>query len=491
MREIQEDASGAKLQRQGLDEIRDLARDGLIDVLLVSDTDRLTRDLGHLMLLVDEMERARVELKFTNAPHDNTPEGMMLVQMRGMFAQYERLKIRERTRRGKEKRIKEGAIFVSKQAAFGYKYIVGKGKLEVVEAEAYWLRRMFEWASEGLSLRKIAQKLHEAAVPTKTGAATWSPAVIRNILINELYTGVWHYGRRSAIEPLTPSKTGKRAIPKDRREANPREAWLSAPAPALVTREVFDAVQPQLQRNKLLSPRNSKYPYLLKGILICGTCGYRMYGHNKINGAHNRLAYECAGRSRVFPAGRTRWECNQITVTAAHLETLVWDEVVRQICHPTLLVDAIKKNAASHNRLMEKDYANIHILTETEKATKSAINELLDLYQSDIIDKDTLKERMATLRQRLESISSAKAQAEARLSETSYNEPLKALQSLTTQEKEALAQLSFDDKRAFLLRFNIQVSLKHTEVTITGLIEPATLILKTRYKYKPITKPTV
>ena len=91
-----DDVSGAQLGRPGLDNIRDMAERGDFQALVVFDPDRLSRNLEHLMLLIEEFDRNKVELVFVNAPHENTPEGMMLLQIRGMFAQYERTKTRER-----------------------------------------------------------------------------------------------------------------------------------------------------------------------------------------------------------------------------------------------------------------------------------------------------------------------------------------------------------------------------------------------------------
>lgn len=482
---VQEDASGAKLHRKGLDEIRDLAQSGSIEVVVVHDPDRLTRDLGHLMLLVDEFERARVELIFVNAPRENTPEGMMLLQMRGMFAQYERLKIEERTRRGKERKIREGNIYMSGSCAYGYTYLVGQGKLEVLEHEAHWVRRMFQWAAEGVSLRAIATRLHEHGVLTKKGGLHWYPTTLAKVLKNELYAGVWHYGKRRSVEPRR-AVTGARAIPKETRDRRPKEEWLSVPAPAIVPRALFDRVQPQLERNKLMSPRNSQHPYLLKGLIVCSRCGYRMFGHYKVNGRWQRLNYECAGRHRMYPQ-KMEVQCDQPNLTAADVEALVWGEVVRQICDTNIL----RKSLANRHKTLAaerlKDEAELQVLATVERGIEADKNKFLDLYQSDIIDRETLHERMQALRHRQEAVNASQALLRARMAQENHADDwrLAFVQSLSLAQIKALPLLGFEEKRAFLLALDVRVDMDGHEVTISGLIEKVTLTLPTRYKPRP------
>jgi site-specific DNA recombinase len=85
------DASGASTNRPGLHRALAAARTGLIDVLLVYQVDRFTRNLRDMVVLLDELERTGVVFRFATEPFDTaTPMGRMLVQMLGMFAQLTR-----------------------------------------------------------------------------------------------------------------------------------------------------------------------------------------------------------------------------------------------------------------------------------------------------------------------------------------------------------------------------------------------------------------
>lgn len=113
--------SGAELIRPGLERIRDLAAEGAIEAVLVYSPDRLCREYVHQMLLIEEFSRAGVEVLFVQAPRAQTPEDRLLLQFQGMFAEYERAQILERSRRGKRHAARRGAVSVLSTAPYGYR----------------------------------------------------------------------------------------------------------------------------------------------------------------------------------------------------------------------------------------------------------------------------------------------------------------------------------------------------------------------------------
>ena len=94
--------SGATLDRPGLDQLRDALRDGEIDVIVFHSPDRLARKAVYQGLVLEEIEKAGVRAEFLNYPVDDSPESRMLLGMQGLFAEYERAKIMERTRRDRK-----------------------------------------------------------------------------------------------------------------------------------------------------------------------------------------------------------------------------------------------------------------------------------------------------------------------------------------------------------------------------------------------------
>src|SRR5688500_11078170 len=73
--ELLDVASGAILDRPGVAQVRKLITRREIDVLIVYASDRLTRNLAHLLLLRDELRAAGVILHcVTKGASESTPE---------------------------------------------------------------------------------------------------------------------------------------------------------------------------------------------------------------------------------------------------------------------------------------------------------------------------------------------------------------------------------------------------------------------------------
>ena len=90
---IDEGYSGATLVRPGLERLRDLIAAGGVERLYVHSPDRLARKYAYQVLLMDEFQRAGVEVVFLNRELGRSPEDELLLQVQGMVAEYERAKI--------------------------------------------------------------------------------------------------------------------------------------------------------------------------------------------------------------------------------------------------------------------------------------------------------------------------------------------------------------------------------------------------------------
>jgi site-specific DNA recombinase len=87
-----------------------------IDLVYVHAPDRLARSYAHQVLLLEEFAHAGTQVIFLNHPIGTTPEDSLLLQLQGMFAEYERAKVLERSRRGKRHRAHTGAVSVLSRA---------------------------------------------------------------------------------------------------------------------------------------------------------------------------------------------------------------------------------------------------------------------------------------------------------------------------------------------------------------------------------------
>ena len=252
--------SGASLIRPALERLRDLIAFSAVDVVYVHAPDRLARSYAHQVLLLEEFSRAGAQVVFLNRPIGDTPEDSLLLQLQGMFAEYERAKVLERSRRGKRHRAQMGAVSVLARAPFGYRYITreaggGAARYEIDEDAARIVRQIFTWVGhERLTLAAVCRRLLNQGVPSPAGQRHWSRATIHTMLLNPAYAGQAIYGRRQCLPwqpPLHPPR-GHAGVPKRpyRQVRAPAERHISVAVPAIVDEELFTSAAERLQETE-------------------------------------------------------------------------------------------------------------------------------------------------------------------------------------------------------------------------------------------------
>src|SRR5215217_8226004 len=102
--------SGASLNRPGLDQLRDRVRRTVVNRVMVTSPDRLARNYVHEMVLIEELERAGCSVEFLDRPMSHDHHDQLLLQIRGAVAEYERVLIAERMRRGRQMRLRSGTM---------------------------------------------------------------------------------------------------------------------------------------------------------------------------------------------------------------------------------------------------------------------------------------------------------------------------------------------------------------------------------------------
>jgi DNA invertase Pin-like site-specific DNA recombinase len=102
--------SGARLNRPGLDSVRDAVRERSIDRLMLTTPDRLARNYVHQMVLLEEFEQDGCQVEFVDRPMSQDPHDQLLLQIRGAVAAYERTPLAERMRHGRLAKLRAGAV---------------------------------------------------------------------------------------------------------------------------------------------------------------------------------------------------------------------------------------------------------------------------------------------------------------------------------------------------------------------------------------------
>jgi len=163
---LDEGYSGAKLNRPGLERLREHATKAEFEMILITAPDRLARNYVHQVLLIEEFQNLGCQVQFLERPMSQDPHDQLLLQIRGAVAEYERSLITERMRRGRRAKLRSGLLLPWTVAPYGYLLDpehprdARKVRLEPVKSEI--VRQMFVWYTaprKRRSLYWIAKKL--------------------------------------------------------------------------------------------------------------------------------------------------------------------------------------------------------------------------------------------------------------------------------------------------------------------------------------------
>ena len=265
--EFQDDLSGTTpmLDRPGLRAAYETCADGRASVLVVYDVDRLAREGFVGAFIRHAFAEAGATIDFVRGGSTATPEDGMLVGMKSLFAEFERLQILERTRRGKLAHSRNGAV-IAGRPPYGYDLTEalhpGEGRLMINKAEAQVVHDVFElYGRQGLSLHEVAHELNQHDVPSR-GGRPWGRTSVRRVLTHTAYTGRWAFNRR---------RRTKQGV-----KVRPESDWVWVDVPRILDDGLWRAAQDRIAENRASRRRPSHRPTPLHGLVFCAKCGRRM-----------------------------------------------------------------------------------------------------------------------------------------------------------------------------------------------------------------------
>jgi site-specific DNA recombinase len=363
------EGSGASAHRPGLQRALAAARAGVIDVLLVYRVDRLTRRLRDLVTVLDDPDRAGLVFRSATEPFDTaTAMGRMLVQMLGMFAQFERRTIIDRVIAGMERKAAAGK-WKGARRPFGYRADTAASNLIPDPSEAAVVRLIFElYTRERVGARVIANLLNERGHRTAT-SGRWSAHQVLRILSNRVYLG----------------------------ELSFRGSTMSGCHPPVMDANTFAEAQ------RILATRGENHAkraasgsdYLLTGLIRCQSCGSAMLGTRAHGKTKTYRYYSCYRRTRYDTAA-----CGAQRIDADGIEDAVTDALASFYrSQHALIADAIAAAQASH-AADEGRRAEL-AATEHELArTGATLDRYLTAFENGTLDPEDLADRLTRLKGR-------------------------------------------------------------------------------------------
>ena len=358
--------TGTVIERPALQRLLRDAKLGRFDLLLVYRVDRFARSIRGLAQLIDELDQAGVVFRSATEPFDtSTPAGRMMVQMLGVFAEFERALIVERIVSGLERKAARGG-WCGGQRPYGYVLDGRREHLEQHPTEAALVPLIFDlYAKQGLGSAALAHWLNERGHRTKTGRP-WSRHSVLTVLRNRSYRGQIYY----------------------------RGTWYDAPHQPLVDEALFERAQAILSRRgeDPAERRTNGSDYLLTGRVRCGRCG-RAYLGTAAHGRHQRYTYyTCVTRHR-YGTGH----CDNDRLPAERLEQAVLERLRTTLANERLLERAV---ARAFERLNERQPQQDAELAATERKladTRAALERYFRAFETGTMPEDACAPRIAAL----------------------------------------------------------------------------------------------
>ncbi len=297
--------SGASLERPGMDRVRDLVATGGVSVVLAQDRDRFARKPAYNYLLQEEFAEHDCQLRALNDYGDDTPEGALMRGIQDQFAEYERAKVAERSRRGKLRRAREGKVIPNNCPDFGFMYNAMRNNYVVDIEQMRVVERIFYMVGvEGVSVRGVKRVFEREGLLTPTGKRNWATPFIRACILDDVYKphtyteieplvsanvaarldpkrryGIWWFNRERITRKQVAEEgpTGKRYRRRSKRTVKPATEWIAIPVPdSGIPREWVDLAREAIASNERTSKNGGRFWELSAGVLRCASCGWSM-----------------------------------------------------------------------------------------------------------------------------------------------------------------------------------------------------------------------
>lgn len=295
-------------KRDGFNDMIDDVMTGKIDFIVTKEVSRFARNTVDTLQVTRNLKEMGVGVYFM-LDNINTldKDGELRLTLMASLAQEESRKTSERVKWGQKRQMEKGVVFG--RNLLGYQ--VKEGKLYLVEEEAEIVKLIFhKYLNEGKGTHIIARELKEEGIKPydPDGRAKykndWSNTQILRVLRNEKYCG-----------DLCQKKTYTKNYLDHKKRYNRGEEDMiyikdHHPDIAIISREMWDATQKELERRTTTAEQKSKHSnrYWASGKIFCGVCGERFVNKIKKTSVGSSRAWNCL--NHVKAAAFRNAECS-------------------------------------------------------------------------------------------------------------------------------------------------------------------------------------
>lgn len=357
--------SGMKFSRRGLNELTAAATDAkMIDAVIVKDLSRLGRHKTQTALFIDYLRQCQVRvLSATEGIDTFCDEDDLIVGVRGLMNDFYAKDIGNKIRAGYRQKQKSGIVITP---PFGYRKDRNTNEIQINSEAAVTVQIIYSLYLQGYGQKEIARRLNAMGRKTpaqlraercgrefqkthKTcdGKYLWTYASVKNVLVEEAYTGVLN-NHRSETRDGRVKRLGA-------------EKWYRHKSyyPVIIEREEWERAQ-KLLKTQARPANGNQAKHRYAGLLTCRECGNAFIPMIRYWNGKRRIEYVCRGYHRNGKDYCTSHRIHEETIDSA-----VWDYVVamRERCATE------QKELAQMQKIwaLRKPILDAHILSLQER----------------------------------------------------------------------------------------------------------------------------
>ena len=316
--------SGMSFDRRGLDELTAAADADKIDAVIVKDLSRLGRHRTQTALFIDYLREHHVRvISATEGVDTFRDEDDLIIGVRGLMNDYYAKDIGKKIRAGYRQKQKDGIVITP---PFGYWKDKNTGQIRIEAEAAVTVQLIYSLYLQGCGQKEIARRLNAAGRKTpaqlraercgrevrqthktRDGQFLWTYASVKNILVEEAYTGVLVNHRREYL--------GGKA------RAVSETDWLRHENfyPVIIEKIIWQQVQTRLKQQARPAVNNrTKHRYA--GLLTCRECGNVFSPMIRCWNGNRRVEYVCRGYHR-----NGKGYCSSHRIHEEILDKAVWN----------------------------------------------------------------------------------------------------------------------------------------------------------------------
>lgn len=294
-----DNVSGMRFDRRGLNQCTEAVERGQVDAIIVKDLSRLGRHKTQTALFIDYLRQQGIAvLSVTENLNTLLDEDDLTIGVRGLMNDYYAKDIGNEIRHGYREKHKVGLVITP---PFGYWKDRNTNGIHQHPEAAETVRLIYDYYLEGVGQKEIARRLNRLGRKTpaqlraerngkefyasrkdQSGQYVWSYVSVKNVLMEEGYTGV-------LINHRTETCNGKA-------KPVPAEHWQRHEDfyPAIISKEEWQQAQ-TLLKQKARPAFENRAAHRYAGLLTCGNCGQPFVSMIRYWNGNRRVEYVCKG----------------------------------------------------------------------------------------------------------------------------------------------------------------------------------------------------